>query len=167
MQNIKYFLFVLTMMILLYGCSKQETEATVEESKQPQAYTVNVTAPEPLPVPQKIDPKSETDWESRTNNKNMEIVQVLNILYPVAAYITAAFEQHGDKLSDLTVEEWEDTQNQLTRASELYEKCKAKLENKEFNKQLFLNLEETWQLFVKVGSAGVRTKKMIDQELGM
>jgi len=33
------------------------------------------------------------------------------------------------------------------------------------DKQLFLDLEEVWQLLVKTGVAGVRTKSMVDAEL--
>jgi hypothetical protein len=39
------------------------------------------------------------------------------------------------------------------------------MEAGDFDKQLFLDLEETWQLLVKTGVAGVRTKSMVDSEL--
>jgi hypothetical protein len=65
----------------------------------------------------------------------------------------------------VTLEEWDDTVAQLTRANGIYEEAKAKMEQKKFDKSLFLQLEEAWQIYVKVGVAGVRTKTMVDSEL--
>jgi hypothetical protein len=126
---------------------------------------LNVTAPDPLPVPEPKTPSSDTDWESKVHNKNIEIVQVLNIINPVAAYITEGFKQYGDKFSDTLNEEWEDTQVQLTKALGLYADCNERIDKGAFDKQLFLDMEEVWQLLVKTGVAGVRAKSMIDSEL--
>jgi len=90
---------------------------------------------------------------------------VLNVINPVAAYITAGFEQYGDRFSDTLQEEWGDTQAQLTAAPTLYESCKERRSAGQFDKQLFLDMEEVWQLLVKTGVAGVRTKSMIDSEV--
>ena len=35
----------------------------------------------------------------------------------------------------------------------------------EYDKRLFLDLEQVWQSLVKTGVAGVRTKSMVDSEL--
>ena len=35
----------------------------------------------------------------------------------------------------------------------------------QFDKQLFLDLEQVWQILVKTGVAGVRTKSMVDSEM--
>ena len=121
--------------------------------------------PEPLEVPEPVAVASETDWESKVHNKDIEIIQVLNIINPVAAYITAGFEQYGDRFSPTLDEEWGDTQVQLGSALALYEDCKARRAAGQFDKQLFLDLEEVWQLLVKTGVAGVRTKSMVDAEL--
>ena len=88
----------------------------------------------------------------------------LNVINPVAAYITAGFDQYGDRFSDVLNEEWGDTQVQLTAALTLYESVKQRRDAGEFDKQLFLDMEEVWQLLVKTGVAGVRTKSMVDSE---
>jgi len=129
-------------------------------------YTVKYDDPEPAAVPEAKEVKSDTDWEAKVHNKEIEIIQVLNIINPVAVYLTAGFEQYGDQIKDEVVhEEWEDTQVQLTKALTLYETCKKQKAAGKFDKKLFLNMEETWQLLVKTGVAGVRTKQMLDMQL--
>jgi hypothetical protein len=159
-------LFIVLMTgLFLAGCAQQEAPDTTSETPAQQALVVKVEAPEALEVPAAMEPKSDTDWEAITNNKNIEIIQVVNIINPVAAYIIAAFDQYGDKLGSFTHEEWEDTQAQLGKASTIYEDCKKRMAAGDHDKQLFLDLEEAWQVFVKVGVAGVRTKSMIDADL--
>ncbi len=129
-------------------------------------YTVKYDEPEPAALPEAKKVKSDTDWEARVNNKEIEVIQVLNIINPIAAYLAAGFEQFGDKIKDEIVhEEWVDTQEQLTKALTLYETCKKQKAAGKFDKKLFLNMEETWQLLVKTGVAGVRTKQMFDTQL--
>ncbi len=135
-----------------------------EEAAAP-AAKVEFEAPEALALPEYKEPASEEDWASRLNNKDREIIEVLNVVNPVAAYITAGFEQHGEKFSDTLNEEWADTQVQLTAALTLYEDCKKRRGAGTLDKQLFLDMEEVWQLLVKTGVAGVRTKSMIESEL--
>lgn len=151
--------------LMISGCSQQESSQKTEQSETKTAAQVNYKAPDPMAVPERITPESDNDWAARVNNKNAEIVEVLNILNPVAAYLTAAFEQYGDRLSQVAHDEWDDTVAQLTRANDIYEKGKAKIEQEKFDKSLFLQLEEAWQIYVKVGVAGVRTKTMVDSEL--
>ncbi|HEB83844.1 MAG TPA: hypothetical protein ENI92_02455, partial [Bacteroidetes bacterium] len=102
--------------------------------------------------------KSNEDWEAKVHNKNIEVLQVINIVNPVAAYITAGFKKYGDKFSPTLKEEWTDTQAQLTQALTLYDDCKKRMEKKQYDKQLFLDLEGVWQVLVKTGVAGVRTQ---------
>jgi hypothetical protein len=129
-------------------------------------YTVKYDEPEPTAVPDAKEVKSDTDWEAKVHNKEIEVIQVLNIINPVAVYLTAGFEQYGEKIKDEIVhEEWVDTQAQLTKALTLYETCKKQKTAGKFDKKLFLNMEETWQLLVKTGVAGVRTKQMFDMQL--
>lgn len=126
---------------------------------------VKFEVPEAMAVPERMEPESETDWKAKVNNKNAEVIEVLNILNPVAAFLTAAFEQFGDEFGEVTHEEWVDTQAYLTKALTLYDESQKLMEKKKFTKQLFLDLEETWQLLVKVGVAGIRTKSMVDSDL--
>ena len=91
--------------------------------------------------------------------------EVINIINPVAAYITEGFKQYGDSFSPTLHEEWEDTQAQLGQATTLYGTCNERMAAGEYDEALFLDLEEVWQLLVKTGVAGVRTKSMIDSEL--
>ena len=129
------------------------------------APLLSVEAPEPLAVPEPKTVQSETDWEARVHNKEIEIFQLINIINPIAAYITEGFNQYGDRFSDILQEEWEDTQAQLTNALTLYDSCKERKESGSFEKQLFLDMEEVWQILVKTGVAGVRSKTMVDAEL--
>jgi len=129
------------------------------------APLLSVEAPEPLVVPEPKTVQSETDWEARVHNKEIEILQLINVINPIAVYITEGFSQYGDRFSDVLQEEWEDTQAQLTSALTLYDSCKVRKEARSFDKQLFLDMEEVWQLLVKTGVAGVRAKTMVDAEL--
>ena len=129
------------------------------------AIELNVTAPDPIPVPDPVTPSSDTDWEAKVHNKEIEVIQVINILNPVAAYLAEGFKQYGDRFSDVLQEEWEDTQVQLTKALTLYDSCKERKTAGAFDKKLFLDMEEVWQILVKTGVAGVRTKSMVDAEV--
>ncbi len=163
---LKFFITLILAGLLLFGCAQEKSSSTTDTGgDRKQALAVKVTTPEPLAVPEYIEPKSDTDWEAKVSNKNGEIIGILNIINPIAAFIASAFDQYGDKLSEITHEEWEDTGAQLGRASAIYDDCKKRMAAKKYNKQLFLDLEEAWQVFVKVGVAGVRTKSMVDEDL--
>jgi hypothetical protein len=148
---------------LLTGCGGADTGATAEPEAE--APLLTVEAPEPLAVPEPMEVSSDEDWEARVHNKEIEILQVINIINPIAAYITEGFNQHGDHFSDILNEEWEDTQVQLTAALTLYDSCKERMAAGAFEKQLFLDMEEVWQGLVKTGVAGVRTNQMVDSEI--
>lgn len=151
--------------LLLVGCSSQESGSADDPATTTAKLEVKYDTPAAMDVPARLEPTSDTDWESITKNKDAEIVEVLNIINPVAAFIVAGFEQYEAKFSEITHEEWEDTQAQLGAASTLYGDCTKRMEAGAFDRQLFLDLEESWQLFVKVGVAGVRTKTMIEADL--
>ena len=148
---------------LFIGCAGEGEDYADTESAP--AFALDVEAPEPLPMPERRTLESDTDWEGKVHNKDIEIIEVLNIINPVAAYITEGFKQYGDRFGEGLHEEWEDTQVHLTKALSLYDSCKKRREAGSFDKQLFLDMEEVWQLLVKTGVAGVRTKNMIDSEL--
>ncbi len=162
----KKVLLLLITCFLLFSCQQGGDDAQPAESDQPKGLTVEFETPDVLAVPDAKPVSSEDDWEAKVHNKNIEIVQVLNILNPVAAYLTAGFKQHGEKINKPYIhEEWEDTQAQLGAALGQYKSCQERIDKKEFNKKLFLDLEGTWQILVKTGVAGVRTKQMLDEEL--
>ena len=148
----------------LFACGPAE-DADQQSDDAPSGVRLEVTPPEALEVPELRQVASDTDWEARVNNKNREVIQVINIINPVAAYITRGFEEYGDRFSPTLEEEWSDTQDQLNAATTLYGSCKERMAAAEYDKQLFLDLEEVWQLLVKTGVAGVRTKSMVDSEL--
>jgi len=157
---------ILIAFLFLVGCGETEETSPATGGGQTSGLTVKFESPAPMEEPAYITPKSEEDWKSKVNNKDIEVIQVINIINPVAAYITAGFEQYGQRIKNETVhEEWADTQVQLTQALGLYESCKKRIEQGTFDKQLFLDMEGTWQLLVKTGVAGVRTKSMLDAEL--
>jgi len=151
---------------LLVSCGGGEVAEYAEEPQAEAAPLLVVEPPAPVEVPEAVEVASDTDWKAKAHNKEIEVIQVINIINPVAAYITAGFEQHGDSFSEVLHEEWGDTQVQLTKALTLYDSCKERKAAGEFDKQLFLDLEEVWQLLVKTGVAGVRAKSMVDSELG-
>jgi hypothetical protein len=151
---------------LLLGCGGTSDEADYEaEAAAPAPVLLEVDPPAPLEAPEPREVTSDDDWAAKVHNKNIEVIGVINIINPVAAYIVAGFEKAGDRFSDTLQEEWADTQVQLTQATTLYESCKERMAAGSNDKQLFLDLEEVWQLLVKTGVAGVRTKSMVDSEL--
>ena len=157
---------VIIAFLFLVGCGETEETSTATSGGQTSGLSVKFEAPAQMDVPDYITPGSEEDWKAKVNNKDIEVIQVINIINPVAAYITAGFEQYGQRIKNDTVhEEWADTQVQLTKALGLYESCKKRIEQAKFDKKLFLDMEGTWQLLVKTGVAGVRTKSMLDAEL--
>ena len=161
----KFFILALVPAVLL-GCGGGGEEAAYEaEAPAAAPVLLEVEAPPALDVPEPREVTAEDDWETRAHNKNIEVVQVINIINPVAAYITEGFKQYGDSFSPTLHEEWEDTQVQLTQATTLYGTCNERMAAGDYDRELFLDLEEVWQLLVKTGVAGVRTKSMIDSEL--
>jgi hypothetical protein len=149
----------------LVACGGPGEEPAAGGAPAESGVKLTVAAPAPREVPEPKEVSSEVDWEAKAHNKDIEVLQVLNIIDPVAAYIVEGFKQYGDRFSPTLSEEWADTQVQLTKATTLYEACKERQAAGTFDKQLFLDLEEVWQLLVKTGVAGVRTKSMIDDEL--
>ena len=151
------------------GCGGTAEEAAPEgDAPQSAAFAMQlleVEAPPALEVPEPVEVTADDDWAAKAHNKNIEVIGVINVINPVAAYITEGFKQYGDSFSEVLHEEWADTQVQLTAATTLYGSCQERMEAGDFDKQLFLDLEETWQLLVKTGVAGVRTKSMVDSEL--
>ena len=148
------------------GCGGSGDEAAYEsEAASQAAVLLEVEAPPALEVPEAREVAGDDDWEARAHNKNIEVLGVINIINPVAAYIIEGFKQYGDSFSPTLHEEWEDTQVQLTQATTLYDSCKERMAAGEYDKKLFLDLEQVWQLLVKTGVAGVRTKSMVDSEL--
>ena len=151
---------------LLIGCGGTSDE-TAYEADEPAAEAVlfEVEAPPALEVPARREVAADDDWDAKVHNKNIEVLEVINIINPVAAYITEGFKQYGDSFSPTLQEEWEDTQAQLGQALTLYDSCKERMAAGEYDHPLFLDLEEVWQLLVKTGVAGMRTKSMIDSEV--
>ena len=163
----KYLLTIVFVIALVAGCGgggEQYAESAAPAEAAP--VHIKVDPREPREVPAAKEAASDEDWPAKVHNKNIEIVQVLNIIEPVADYIVAGFNQYGDRFSPTLQEEWQDTQHQLTAALGLYEDCNKRMEAGSFDKKLFLDMEEVWQLLVKTGVAGLRTKQMIDEELG-
>ena len=151
---------------LLIACGGTSDEAAYEAGEPAaEAVLFEVEAPPAIEVPERVEVASDDDWAARVHNKNVEVLEVVNIINPVAAYITEGFKQYGNSFSPTLQEEWEDTQVQLGQAMTLYDSCKERMAAGEYDEVLFLDLEEVWQLLVKTGVAGVRTKSMIDSEV--
>lgn len=155
---------ILATLVLGCGGGAGESAPVASSEAQPRPMLV-VDEPEPLEVPERRELASDTDWEGKSYNKEIEIIEVLNVINPVAAYIVAGFDKYGDRFSPTLQEEWGDTQAQLTEALALYDDCKKRMAAGQFDKPLFLDLEQVWQILVKTGVAGVRTKSMVDSEM--
>ncbi|RLE28102.1 MAG: hypothetical protein DRJ65_00705 [Acidobacteria bacterium] len=158
--------FLVLIPVLLLGCGGATDDVAYEAEPEVVAPLIEVETPEPMAVPEAMEVTADDDWAAKTHNKNIEVIQVLNIITPVATYIIAGFEQYGDSFSEVLHEEWADTQVQLGAATTLYDSCKERMAAGENDKKLFLDLEEVWQLLVKTGVAGVRSKSMVDSEVG-
>ncbi|MBT5425862.1 MAG: hypothetical protein HOK84_06680 [Bacteroidetes bacterium] len=152
-------------MILIVGCTSNETETADQMETAPQGVTLNVKAPELMKVPTRVEVKSDTDWAGKVHNKEIEVIEVINILLPVKEYLVEGFKQYDSKFSEFLHEEWGDTQVQLTQALTDYGVCTEKKAAGKIDKKLFLDLEGVWQTLVKTGVAGLRTKSMMDTEL--
>jgi hypothetical protein len=164
MKSLIPFVLIVAFLCACDGGDDMDTSPSSDASSS--GAVVQYTAPAAVAVPEYKPLKSDTDWEAKINNKDIEVIQVINIINPVAVYLTAGFEQFGGKIDNPTLhEEWSDTQVQLTKALTLYESCKTRKSENKFDKKLFLDMENTWQLLVKTGVAGVRTKSMLDAEL--
>ena len=162
----KKFAIIIFVSACALGCGGTGEEGTYEsEAPSAEPVLLEVEAPPALDVPERREVAADDDWEARAHNKNIEVLEVINIINPVAAYITEGFKQYGDSFSPTLHEEWEDTQAQLGQATTLYDSCNERMAAGEYDEALFLDLEEVWQLLVKTGVAGVRTKSMIDSEL--
>jgi len=146
------------------GCNAPADQGASAPAQKP-TITLKVPPSQLMEVPERKKPASDTDWEARVINKNIEVIQLINIITPVKDYLVVGFTQYGPKFSEDLNHEWKDTQEQLGAALALYEKAgKAKGEG-QFSQQTFFMFEEVWQLLVKTGVAGVRTKSMMDSEL--
>jgi len=64
------------------------------------------------------------------------------------------------KPSDLLKHEVEDALYWFKKGDEMLAKCKKQMDEKKFDKELVLNLNQSWHWFIKAGSAGVRATMM-------
>ena len=85
--------------LFLMGCGQQAAPPE-DQSAAADKPLLNVKAPDPVPMPDRMVPSSDTDWKAKVNNKDIEVIQVINIINPVAAFITEGFKQYGDRFSD-------------------------------------------------------------------
>lgn len=105
------------------------------------------------------------DWKAKCEAKVKEVDGVIEIITPVKDFLVEKFTENPDGFSEIAQEEWGDTQIQLGAASKVYGEAAARMDAGEYDKLTFLKLEEAWQLFVKTGVAGLRTKSMVETEL--
>ncbi|MCP4662567.1 MAG: hypothetical protein GY856_44795 [bacterium] len=66
---------------VLFGCagdSGEYAEAPAEAAAP--AIKLEVTEPEPLAAPEYQEPSSDEDWAAKVNNKNIEVIQTINII---------------------------------------------------------------------------------------
>lgn len=62
--------------------------------------------------------------------------------------------------SELLQHEVQDAKLWFKKANDLLDKCKKQMDEKKFSKELVFNLNQSWQWFVKAGSAAVRASMM-------
>ena len=103
----KYQILLVVALAFVVGCGgagQDVADAPAEPAAGP-AIKLEVETPEPTPVPEYVEPESDTDWVARINNKDKEIVEVLNIITPIAAYITVGFGCTGGRHRSVAVVE--------------------------------------------------------------
>lgn len=62
--------------------------------------------------------------------------------------------------SELLQHEVQDAKLWFKKANDLLDKCKKQMDGKKFSKELVFDLNQSWQWFVKAGSAAVRASMM-------
>ncbi len=62
--------------------------------------------------------------------------------------------------TDLLQREVADAKYWFKRANDMLNKCKKQIDAKKFSKELVINLNQSWQWFIKAGSAAVRASMM-------
>lgn len=97
------FLIGILTITLVAGCGGTDSPPAGEPEAE--APLLTVEAPEPLAVPEAMEVSSDEDWEARVHNKDIEIIGLLNVINPIAAYIAEGFNQHGDNFSPTLQEE--------------------------------------------------------------
>jgi len=86
---------------LLLGCGGTSDEADYEaEAAAAAPVLLEVDPPAPIEVPERRDVTADDDWAARVHNKNIEVLEVMNIINPIAAYIVVGFEKYGDRFSE-------------------------------------------------------------------
>jgi len=78
-------------MLLLGGCSGESEEPAAQAAAAQPVY-ITVEAPEPIPIPAPQTVTSDSDWAAKAHNKEIEVIEVINIINPIAVYITKGFE---------------------------------------------------------------------------
>ena len=85
----------------LMACGGPADEGGQQAAEAPRSgIQLDVTPPAALEVPERKEVSSDTDWEAKAHDENIEVIQVINIINPVAAYIVEDFEQYGDRFSE-------------------------------------------------------------------
>lgn len=73
---------------------------------------------------------------------------------------TISQEAEAAGASNMLKDEVADAKYWFKRANDLLVQCKKQMDEKKFDKNLVLNLNQSWQWFVKAGSAAVRASMM-------
>lgn len=73
---------------------------------------------------------------------------------------TISKEAEAADASNLLKDEVNDAKYWFKRANGLLAECKKQMDEKKFNKDLVINLNQAWQWYVKAGSAAVRASMM-------
>ena len=75
--------------VVLIGCGGPAEDGGGQAEAPKSGIQLDVTPPAALDVPEPVEVSSDTDWEAKAHNKNIEVVQVINIINPVAAMSSA------------------------------------------------------------------------------
>lgn len=78
----------------------------------------------------------------------------------IVAGVLKKLEAQLAEASDLKKHEVEDAKFWFKKADELLQKCKQKMDAGQYDKQLVVDLNQSWQWFIKAGSAAVRATMM-------
>ncbi len=76
----KIMLPLLLAIFFIFGCESKDKTTTSESQGITGGAKVVYNEPEPQEVPEPKTPSSDEDWEAKVHNKNIEIIQVFNII---------------------------------------------------------------------------------------
>ena len=91
-------------LLAVAGCGASEEPA--EQAAAEQAPLIEVEAPEPIPEPEPKTVASDTDWEAKAHNKEIEVIQVIIVVCDDISRSDFVTSDSVSKIEDITQRQW-------------------------------------------------------------